>query len=250
MKIRLVGPNSTTSPRYMKAACCEMRAACCMLCVTITMVKSRFSSSTSSSILPVEMGSRAEVGSSRRMTSGRWAIARAMHRRCCCPPEMPVPECFSLSFTSSHRPPAAARPATAALVIAPFLAIDLVFLFANMLKIVGGGWMPLAVGASLMVVMLTWRRGTRILSEKAARDEVRLAEFIAMLDRSSPDRVQGIAVFLTGQPDSTPSALLHNLKHNKVLHQHNVIVSVIAADTPRVDDQNRILVERVSDAFW
>jgi KUP system potassium uptake protein len=142
------------------------------------------------------------------------------------------------------------RPATAALVIAPFLAIDLIFLFANMLKIVEGGWMPLAVGASLMVVMLTWRRGTRILSEKAARDEVRLAEFIAMLDRSSPDRVQGIAVFLTGQPDSTPSALLHNLKHNKVLHQHNVIVSVIAADTPRVDDQNRILVERVSDAFW
>jgi KUP system potassium uptake protein len=142
------------------------------------------------------------------------------------------------------------RPATAALVIAPFLAVDLVFLFANMLKIVEGGWMPLAVGASLMVVMLTWRRGTRILGEKAARDEVRLAEFIAMLEHSAPDRVQGIAVFLTGHPDSTPSALLHNLKHNKVLHQTNVIVSVVAADTPRVDEADRIDVEQVSDAFW
>jgi KUP system potassium uptake protein len=142
------------------------------------------------------------------------------------------------------------RPATAALVIAPFLLIDLVFLFANMLKIVEGGWMPLAVGASLMMVMLTWRRGTRILSNKAARDDVRLAEFMALLEQSSPERVEGTAVFLTGQPDSTPSALLHNLKHNKVLHQQNVIVSVVAADTPRVDDKDRITVDRVSNAFW
>ncbi len=125
------------------------------------------------------------------------------------------------------------RPATAALVIAPFLAIDLVFLMANMLKIVEGGWMPLAVGAALMAVMLTWRRGTRILAEKARKDEVRLAEFIEMLAKSTPERVKGVAVFLTGQPDSTPSALLHNLKHNKILHEHNVIMNVVTEDTPR-----------------
>jgi KUP system potassium uptake protein len=141
------------------------------------------------------------------------------------------------------------RPATAALVIAPFLAVDLVFLMANMLKIVEGGWMPLAVGAALMVVMLTWRRGTRILAEKAKKDEVRLAEFIEMLAKSTPERVRGVAVFLTGQPDSTPSALLHNLKHNKILHEHNVIMNVVTEDLPRIDEAQRVMVERLSDSF-
>jgi KUP system potassium uptake protein len=140
-------------------------------------------------------------------------------------------------------------PATAGLVIAPFLAIDLIFLMANMLKVVEGGWMPLAAGAALMVVMLTWRRGTRILAEKARRDEVRLAEFIDMLAKSTPERVKGVAVFLTGQPDSTPSALLHNLKHNKVLHEHNVIMNVVTEDMPRVDEKDRLSIERLSDAF-
>jgi KUP system potassium uptake protein len=141
-------------------------------------------------------------------------------------------------------------PAVAALVIAPFLTVDLVFLFANLLKIVEGGWMPLAVGAALMAVMLTWRRGTRILADKAARDEVRLAAFIANLEQGAPERVQGTAVFLTGHPDSTPSALLHNLKHNKVLHETNVILSVAVEDTPRVGDKERMTVERISDGFW
>ena len=140
-------------------------------------------------------------------------------------------------------------PATAGLVIAPFLAIDLIFLMANMLKVVEGGWMPLAAGAALMVVMLTWRRGTRILAEKARRDEVRLAEFIDMFAKSTPERVKGVAVFLTGQPDSTPSALLHNLKHNKVLHEHNVIMNVVTEDMPRVDEKDRLSIERLSDAF-
>src|SRR4051794_16789103 len=86
------------------------------------------------------------------------------------------------------------RLGLAALVILPFFAIDLTFLLANMLKIADGGWMPLAVGAALMTVMLTWRQGTRILSEKARKDEVRLAEFIEMLARSTPERVKGVAV--------------------------------------------------------
>src|SRR4051794_26760920 len=108
------------------------------------------------------------------------------------------------------------RPVTAALVIAPFLAIDLIFLMANMLKIVEGGWVPLAVSAALMTVMLTWRRGTRVLAKKARRDEVTLQHFIGMLEKSRPERVKGVAVFMTEQSNATPSALLHNLKHNKV----------------------------------
>src|SRR5215211_5709254 len=88
--------------------------------------------------------------------------------------------------------------ATAALLIAPFLAIDVVFLLANLLKVFEGGWLPLAVGASLLVVMLTWRKGARILAEKARKEEVPLTEFIAMLEKRPPECVQGTAVFLTG----------------------------------------------------
>jgi KUP system potassium uptake protein len=137
----------------------------------------------------------------------------------------------------------------AALVITPFLAVDLVFLMANLLKVFEGGWMPLAVGASLLVVMLTWRRGTRLLREKVVKTEVDLREFIQMIEARSPERVQGIAVFLTGHPDHVPSALLHNLKHNKVLHQQNVILSIVTEDMPRVGDENRAEVERLSDHF-
>ena len=140
-------------------------------------------------------------------------------------------------------------PAASALVVAPFLAVDVVFLLANLLKVHEGGWMPLLVGAVLLVVMLTWRRGARILAEKAHREEVPLADFVARIEKRSPDRVEGTAIFLTGSPDKVPSALLHNLKHNRVLHRHNVILNVITEDTPRVEDGNRASVERFSDGF-
>src|SRR5215203_3288598 len=74
-------------------------------------------------------------------------------------------------------------------------------------------------------------------------------EFIETLAKSTPERVKGVAVFLTGQPDSTPSALLHNLKHNKILHEHNVIMNVVSEDTPRLDDKHRLSIERLSDSF-
>jgi KUP system potassium uptake protein len=138
----------------------------------------------------------------------------------------------------------------AALVVVPFLAIDLTFLFANLLKVVEGGWIPLAVGAALMAVMLTWRRGTRVLAEKTRKDEVPLSDVVAMLAKSAPERVKGTAVFLTGDPESTPRALLHNLKHNKVLHEQNVVLHVVTDGRPRLDDRERASVERLSDDFW
>jgi KUP system potassium uptake protein len=140
-------------------------------------------------------------------------------------------------------------PAAAVLLIAPFLAVDVVFLLANLLKVREGGWMPLAVGAALLAVMLTWRKGARILAEKARKEEVPLAEFVATLEKRPPERVQGTAVFLTGNPDNVPGALLHNLKHNKVLHERNVILSVATEDTPRVAEADRASVERLSDGF-
>jgi KUP system potassium uptake protein len=141
------------------------------------------------------------------------------------------------------------QAASAALLIGPFLAVDAVFLGANLLKVHEGGWMPLAVAAALMTVMLTWRRGAGILAEKAHREEIALKEFIPMLESRPPGRVKGTAVFMTGSPDHVPSALLHNLKHNKVLHEQNVILSVAVEDTPRVEEARRASVERLSDGF-
>jgi KUP system potassium uptake protein len=141
------------------------------------------------------------------------------------------------------------KVASAALVIVPFLAVDLIFLAANLLKVFEGGWLPLVVGASLILVMITWRQGTRILSEVTKRDEIGLADFITMLAKSSVTRASGTAVFLTGHPDATPTALLHNIKHNKVLHEHNVILNVVTEDMPRVPEADRITLKRLSDAF-
>jgi KUP system potassium uptake protein len=141
------------------------------------------------------------------------------------------------------------KVASAALVIAPFLAVDLIFLLANLLKIFEGGWLPLAVGASLMLLMLTWHRGTRILAEVSRQNEVNLADFIAMIAKSSITHASGTAVFLTGNPAATPTALLHNIKHNKVLHEHNIILNVIAEDTPRIADGERTSMERLSGHF-
>jgi KUP system potassium uptake protein len=141
------------------------------------------------------------------------------------------------------------KVASAALVIAPFLAVDLIFLLANLLKIFEGGWLPLAVGASLMLVMLTWHRGTRILAAISRQNEVSLADFIAMIGKSSITRASGTAVFLTGNPTATPTALLHNIKHNKVLHENNIVLHVIAEDTPRVAESDRISMNRLSEHF-
>ncbi len=137
----------------------------------------------------------------------------------------------------------------AACVIGPFLLIDLTFLSANMLKIVEGGWMPLALGSMVMLVMYTWRRGTRILTEKTRRLELPLADLIKMLEKKPPARVPGTAIFLTSDPMSAPTALLHSLKHYKVLHERNAILTIESDPLPRVDPADRVRLEAVSGTF-
>jgi KUP system potassium uptake protein len=139
-------------------------------------------------------------------------------------------------------------PAAAALMV-PFLAVDLTFFSANLLKIVEGGWAPLAFAAVVMTIMYTWRRGTRLLFEKTRRLEMPLKDLVARLERKPPQRVPGTAVFLTSDPLSAPTALLHSLKHYKVLHEHNVILTVQTADTPRVERDDRVRIERIGDTF-
>ncbi len=135
------------------------------------------------------------------------------------------------------------------LLIAPFLLIDLTFLSANMLKVFEGGWMPLALGATVMAVMYTWRRGSRILFDKTRKHEIPLEGLVASLEKKPPLRVPGTAVFLTSDPQSAPTALMHSLKHYKVLHEHNVILTVETDPRPRVVEAERVHIEPLSPTF-
>jgi KUP system potassium uptake protein len=139
-------------------------------------------------------------------------------------------------------------PAAAALMT-PFLVIDLTFLGSNLLKVYEGGWVPLVLAAAVMVVMYTWRRGSRLLFEKTRRQEIPLDQLVQMLERKPPARVPGTAVFLTSTPNFTPTALMHSLKHYKVLHERNVILTIETADTPRVDSAEHVRIEPVGETF-
>ena len=137
----------------------------------------------------------------------------------------------------------------AAALMLPFLVIDLTFLSANMLKVVQGGWVPLALGALVMLVMYTWRRGSQLLFAKTRRLETPLDDLVRILEKKPPQRVPGTAVFLTSDPKSAPTALLHSLKHYKVLHEQNIILSVETTHTPRVATEKRVRIERVGATF-
>ncbi len=137
----------------------------------------------------------------------------------------------------------------AAALIAPFLIIDLTFLSANLLKVVEGGWVPLALASVVILVMYTWRRGTRLLFAKTRRLETPLDDLVRMLEKKPPQRVPGTAVFLTSDPKSAPTALLHSLKHYKVLHERNIILSVETTHTPRVEPAKRVRMEPVGATF-
>ena len=137
----------------------------------------------------------------------------------------------------------------AVLVMGPFLLIDVIFLGANLLKIAEGGWLPVIAGVAMLVMMLTWRRGTTLLSERVRREELPLSEFLPTLERRAPERVPGTAVFLTSHPERVPTALMHNLKHNKMLHHRNIIVCVETTDAPRVEEAARSTMKQLSNAF-
>ncbi len=137
----------------------------------------------------------------------------------------------------------------AGLFVAFFLSIDLAFLAANLVKVLEGGWAPLALAGMSMIVMWTWVRGTDLLFKKTHRDSIPTRDLIRMLDKSKPTRVPGTAIFLTSDPEVAPSALMHNLKHNKVVHERVIIMNVVTEPTPRVQQQNRFETETLSSDF-
>ena len=141
------------------------------------------------------------------------------------------------------------RAATAAAVIVPFVVVDMSFFAANLLKLLEGAWVPLLFGVAVAVMIWTWRRGAAILTAKTRRIEVPLADLIKSLEKRPPHIVKGTAVFLTSDPSFVPTAMMHNLKHNKVLHEHNVILTIETAQTPRVDLSERVRMETISEKF-
>jgi KUP system potassium uptake protein len=141
------------------------------------------------------------------------------------------------------------RVASAAALILPLVVVDMAFFSANLLKLLEGAWVPLLFGVAVAVMIWTWRRGAAILIAKTRRIEVPLTDLIRSLEKRPPHIVKGTAVFLTSDPSFVPTALMHNLKHNKVLHEHNVILTIETAQTPRVDPAERVRMETISDKF-
>src|SRR5690349_14882584 len=138
--------------------------------------------------------------------------------------------------------------ATAALMV-PFLLIDTTFLSANLLKVFHGGWIPLLIGALVMLVIFTWRKGANILAAKTRRLETPIQELVEALEKKPRPRVPGTAVFLTGDPNSAPTALLHSLKHYKVLHEHNVVLTVVIENIPYIKTGDRVSIEPLGSSF-
>ena len=134
-------------------------------------------------------------------------------------------------------------------VMAPFVIVDVTFFSANSMKLLEGAWAPILFGAGMVLLILTWRRGTGILANKTRRTEVPIDTLFRILEKKPPHIVPGTAVFLTSDPDFAPTALLHNLKHNKVLHEKNVILTIVTADTPRVPEEERVQITPLSEHF-
>ncbi|HEY5366375.1 MAG TPA: potassium transporter Kup [Casimicrobiaceae bacterium] len=138
----------------------------------------------------------------------------------------------------------------AAAIAAPLLTVDVALLSSNALKIPDGGWFPLVVGAVVFTLLTTWKRGRALVADRLAEDALPLASFIASIEVAPPTRVEGTAVFMTSAQDRVPHALLHNLKHNKVLHERVVFLTIITRDIPYVVDDERIEISPLGCNFY
>jgi KUP system potassium uptake protein len=131
-----------------------------------------------------------------------------------------------------------------------FLTVDLAFFGANALKITHGGWLPLVIAALLFTLMTTWKTGRRIVARRITARAVPLEDFMAYVDQVQPTRVPGTAVFMTAQPKGTPPALAHNLRHNKVLHEHVITLMVMTQPVPHVADDARVTVRALGHGVF
>jgi KUP system potassium uptake protein len=135
------------------------------------------------------------------------------------------------------------------LVILPFLVIDLIFFGANILRVVDGGWVPMAVGALICLIIWIWVRGKRLIDTRENEGAMTLAELGKSLAKSKVARVDGTAVYLTANPQGVPGTILHNLKHNRVLHARNIVLSIRTASVPHVANEDRYTYVKVDENF-
>jgi len=134
-------------------------------------------------------------------------------------------------------------------ILVPLMFLEQIFLTANILKVFEGGWVPIAIAGCISLVMWTWVRGSRLLAKQTRKHEADLDWLLRKLEAKPPHRVPGTAVFFTADPTAAPTALMHNLKHNRVLHERNIILSIRTEDVPRVPRYERVIVDRVTDTF-
>jgi KUP system potassium uptake protein len=132
------------------------------------------------------------------------------------------------------------RPAIVYAVFGALAVVDVAFVLANSVKIADGGWFPILAGSACYLLFITWKRGKEILADATAANSFPLEEFIKSMESYPPHRVEGTAVFMAADPAAVPHALLHNLKHNKVLHQTVVFFTILTEEVPRVPDTERI----------
>ena len=138
-----------------------------------------------------------------------------------------------------------------ALFVIPFLVIDIVFIGSTSLKIISGGWVPILIGAVLFTILMTWKDGRALVLNRLEQDALPIDLFIKSISMGEGTKfVPGDAIFLTGTPNIVPHAMLHNIKHNKVLHERNIMLTVITRDIPFVDRQERIELEKLSEHFY
>jgi KUP system potassium uptake protein len=135
-------------------------------------------------------------------------------------------------------------------VTAGFLAIELAFLSANFPKVTHGGWVPLVLATAIFLMMTTWRRGTRLLTRVLSGRSMPLERFFTQVEQQRPHRVPGTAVFLTAHTGGTPEILVHHLRHNKVLHEHVIFLSIVPEDIPEVAEERRLHVEPLPLGFF
>jgi KUP system potassium uptake protein len=131
-----------------------------------------------------------------------------------------------------------------------FFMIDITFFASNMLKLFAGGWFPLVIGVGMFMLMLTWKQGRHLMSMSLHADAIDLKSFLQSVFTSPPTRVEGTAVFLTAESGLTPNALMHNLKHNKVLHRNNLFVTVQHHDVPWVGFDRRVELQPLGHDCW
>ncbi|WP_286852430.1 KUP/HAK/KT family potassium transporter, partial [Hydrogenophaga sp. 70-12] len=131
-----------------------------------------------------------------------------------------------------------------------FFVIDLAFFSSNMLKLFHGGWFPLVIGGAVFTLMMTWKQGRRLMSKAQQAEALELNGFLDAVFVEPPLRVPGVAVFLTADPGIVPNALLHNLKHNKVLHEQNLFVTVRSHQVPWIGMSERLEVEPLGHDCW